>query len=150
MLYLVCGYPASGKSIYCRQCVQQSAGRSIVFDMDAMRQAITCTGAHDQRMSRSIGRLLNDTAALFSTMYRQYGIENMYLIRMAQREDELEHLARVDDMRVVFMDVPKEICRARAELRGDYDLYAFGRACGIVDKFLYAHKEICTLVQPQT
>jgi hypothetical protein len=118
--------------------------------MDAMRQAITCTGAHDQRMSRSIGRLLNDTAALFSTMYRQYGIENMYLIRMAQREDELEHLARVDDMRVVFMDVPKEICRARAELRGDYDLYAFGRACGIVDKFLYAHKEICTLVQPQT
>lgn len=74
MLYLVCGYPASGKTTYCRQCVQLSAGRSIVFDMDAMRQAITCTGAHDQRMSRGVGRLLNDTVALFSTMYRQYGM----------------------------------------------------------------------------
>ena len=149
MLYLVCGYPASGKTTDCRQCVQQSAGRSIVFDMDSMRQAITCTVAHDQRMSRGIGRLLNDTAALFSTLYRQYGIEDMYLIRMAPREDELERLARVDDMRVIFMDTPKEICRARAELRGDYNLYAFGRACGSVDKFLCTHKEICTLVHPQ-
>lgn len=135
MLYVVCGYPAAGKSTYCRMVVMNDPD-AIVFDMDAMRAAMTGrSDPHAERMTRSIGRMLNDTAHRIEATFTEYGIRDLYLIRMVPTDDEMIDYIQRDDVRVLLLNTPKEVCLARAQQRGDFDLYAFGKACGRVDRF---------------
>ena len=144
MLFVVSGYPASGKSTWCHERVKQSPG-AILFDMDAMRAAITVSGEHDQRMAQTIGRLLNDTAHQWEQSFTAYGLEHMYLIRMAPTDTEAEAYAASDQACMILIDTPKDICLERVKLRGDYDLMAFGKACGRVDRFRDRFKDSLTL-----
>lgn len=135
LLYVVCGYPAAGKSTYCREIVADDPG-AIVFDMDAMRAAMTGKSEpHAERMTRNIGRMLNDVAHRIETTFADYGIRDLYLIRMVPTDEEMADYIQRDDVRALLLNTPKEVCLDRAQRRADFDLYAFGKACGRVDRF---------------
>ena len=109
---------------------------AIVFDMDAIRAALTTAKPHDQRMAQSIGRLLNDTAHTWERSFADYGIDDMFLIRMAPTDSEAEAYAASNQTEMLLIDTPKAVCLERAQQRGDFDLAAFGKACGRVDRFV--------------
>lgn len=135
MLYIVCGYPAAGKSTYCREAVRRDPA-AIVFDMDAMRAALTgVSEPHAERMTHGVGRMLNDVAHQIEATFDEYGIRDLYLIRMVPTDDEMSAYIQRDDVRVILLNTPKAACLERAQRRGDFDLYSFGRACGRVDRF---------------
>lgn len=136
MLYVVCGYPASGKSTYCRDALTDG---SIVFDMDALHIAMTCSTEHERRMVRNIGQMLNDFAHWLEQSFPRYGITDMHLIRMAPTDKEMAAYAAREDVQVLIIDTPKDICLTRAQHRGDFDLATFGRACGKVERFMRLH-----------
>lgn len=142
MLYVVCGYPAAGKSTYCREAVRHDPA-AIVFDMDAMRAALTgIAEPHAERMTHGVGRMLNEVAHQIEASFDKYGIRDLYLIRMVPTDSEMTSYMKREDVRVLLLNTPKAVCLERAQNRRDFDLYAFGRACGRVDRFrsLYAGK----------
>lgn len=147
MLYVVCGYPASGKSTFCREQVRHSP-QAIMFDMDTICSALTAADDHDQRMTQSIGRMLNDIAHQMEDDFAAYGIPDMYMIRMCPTDTEMEAYLMREDVIVLMLDTPKKVCLERAQRRGDFDLQAFGRACGRVDRFAARFADSYTGISP--
>ena len=149
MLYVICGYPASGKSTFCRKQVADIPS-AIVYDMDDLSAALTADAPHAHRMEQSIGRMLNDIAHMIEKSFGNYGIQDMFLIRMVPTNDEMNgYLAGSNEhVQVLLMDTPKDVCLQRAQQRGDFDLYTFGKACGKVDRFTSLYEGHIVRVSP--
>jgi len=131
MITMISGYPGSGKSTLAKRLAREHGGAAL--DLDEIANLITGGTIHDARPDIRATLGVNACMWQLADALAAQGLD-VFIIRhapgVAEWEAHAKYCARI------HVDTPKDVCRARAEKRGDFDAERFERACARVDEFL--------------